>query len=389
MTNKNSRKLIIATITSLALFATVALCASQTTVIASRGLETKAATLINGIDLEQTTNPPYFVQAGNQLKYTLNVTNAYGLDLHLTITDTLPTDVTTNAQSAGTILLPGGKLVWTPTITRSETWTQQVVVTVENAYAGPLTNVVEVTSLEGPYTTSTHLNIAALDISRVFLPLITKNRYLKTGELLSNPGFEGIGVPVDNTLPNHDNWTRDTFNGAIYAGIFTPEGWVTWWEEGIYGRPECKVIPNEYPFNSYPNRIYQGYYSGMCFTFFRPQHAGYYQRVENLKPGAVVEGSYYAHAWSCDEDIVVSCGDPEAFSFRVGIDPDGGTDPFSNNILWSAEHYIYDVYDRVGPIQAVVGENGAVTFFLRSYAKWPNKHNDAYWDNPTLVYVEP
>jgi LysM repeat protein len=206
--------------------------------------------------------------------------------------------------------------------------------------------------------------------------------------LLVNPGFEGIGKPLDNSAPNYNNWTRDTFTGVQYGEIFTPEGWVTWWQEGDYGRPECKVIPNEAPFNQSPVRIYQGYYSGMCFTFFRRQNAGYYQVVRNVSAGTVVEASYAAHAWSCGEDTSgTSCGDPYAFYFRVGIDPNGGTDPFSSNIVWSQAYYYYDKYGIVGPVQATVGPSGAVTFFTQFYAKWPNKHNDAYSDNMSLKVV--
>ncbi|MCU0521109.1 MAG: LysM peptidoglycan-binding domain-containing protein [Anaerolineae bacterium] len=206
--------------------------------------------------------------------------------------------------------------------------------------------------------------------------------------LLVNPGFEGIGKPVDNALPNYDNWTRSTFTGAVYGEIFTPEGWVTWWQEGEFKRPECKVIPNEAPFNGTPSRIYQGYYSGMCFTFFGKQNAGYYQVVRNIPAGSVVQGSFYAHSWSCTEDEpVASCGDPNQFYFRVGIDPNGGTDPFSGSIAWSGQVFHPDVYGYVGPVQATVGASGAATLFVQAYGKWPNKHNDAYFDSPSLSIV--
>ena len=206
--------------------------------------------------------------------------------------------------------------------------------------------------------------------------------------LLVNPGFEGIGRPVDNSTPNSGNWTRDTFNGAQYGEIYTPEGWVTWWQEGEFKRPECKVIPNEAPFNVDPKRVYQGYYSGMFFTFFGKQNAGYFQVVRNIEPGATLEAKFFAHAWSCNEDNPpLSCGDPNSFYFRVGIDPNGGTDPFSGNIVWSAPYFIYDKYGQVGPVQATAGASGAVTMFMQFYGKWPNKHNDAYSDNPSLVVL--
>jgi len=208
--------------------------------------------------------------------------------------------------------------------------------------------------------------------------------------LVANPGLEGIGLPTNNTQSNYGNWTRATFSGAEYGEIFTPEGWVTWWQEGDFKRPECKVIPNEHPFNSTPNRIYQGYYSGMCFTFYGKQNAGYYQVVRNIPANSVVQGSFYAHAWSCSESTPpTSCGDPNAFFFRVGIDPNGGTDPFAAGIVWSANYYHYDSYGLVGPVEATVGAGGVATIFTQNYGKWPNKHNDAYVDNISLVLMAP
>ncbi|MFP4394647.1 MAG: LysM peptidoglycan-binding domain-containing protein [Anaerolineales bacterium] len=204
--------------------------------------------------------------------------------------------------------------------------------------------------------------------------------------LLKNPGFEGIGRPVNNSSPNSNNWTRDTFTGTPYGEIFTPEGWVTWWQEGEFKRPECKVVPNEHPFSADPVRIYDGYYSGMCFTFFGKQNAGYFQVVRDIPPGSVVEGSFYAHAWACGEDDngALSCAEPHAFYFQVGIDPNGGTDPFSSNVVWSDPYYHYDKFGLVGPVQATVGEAGAATLFMRAYGKWQLKHNDAYMDNASL-----
>ncbi|HEC33098.1 MAG TPA: hypothetical protein ENI37_00075, partial [Chloroflexi bacterium] len=74
--------------------------------------------------------------------------------------------------------------------------------------------------------------------------------------LLKNPGFEGISCnPASPPGWCYDNWNRDTFNGMPYGEIYTPQGWVTFWSEGTnpadgrpFGRPECKVIPNQDPF---------------------------------------------------------------------------------------------------------------------------------------------
>jgi LysM repeat protein len=233
---------------------------------------------------------------------------------------------------------------------------------------------------------------AGLPVSQVQAAEIAAPVQQTGTNLLTNPGFEGIGQPVTNSSPNPDNWTRDTFSGAQYGEIYTPAGWVTWWEEGEFKRPECKVIPNQHPFNAEPNRIYEGYYSGMCFSFFGKQHAGYYQVVRDIPPGSQVQASFYAHAWTSNKDNPPTTdpdGDPYAFYFRVGVDPNGGTDPFSSSIVWSSPYYNYDEYALVGPLQTTVGETGAATIFLEAYGKWPNKHNDAYMDNASLQILSP
>lgn len=343
---------------------------------------------ISNILIQQET-PSRMVQAGSRMTYTLNVKLAWPQSAHLVITNTLPQYVQLDAATAGTVLLPGGKLVWTTVISpNTEGWTRQIPVTVATGYTGLLTNTVKVTGNDGLSAESSYVVKSVLALHNLYLPLMLK-QHINTGNLLSNPGFEGIGISVDNDAPNYGNWTRDTFNGIPYGEIFTPEGWVTWWSEDGYKRPECKVIPNEAPFTMDPPRIYQGYYSGLCFTFFGTQLAGYYQVVPYLQAGAEIEGWYYAHAWACDIDSPgYSCGPADAFSFQVGIEPSGGTDPFSDSIIWSEPYYIYDTFERVGPIQATVGAAGKVTFFLRAHGIYQFKHNDAYWDNPTLVYVQ-
>ncbi|MBN1956098.1 MAG: LysM peptidoglycan-binding domain-containing protein [Anaerolineae bacterium] len=217
--------------------------------------------------------------------------------------------------------------------------------------------------------------------------------------LLQNPGFEGITCRPDSPPGRcYDNWTRDTFNGIPYGEIFTPQGWVTFWSEGPnpftgdnYGRPECKVIENAGAAVGPPARIRSGAYSVQQFGFYRSIDSGVYQVVGGLSPGAVVQASAYAHAWSCDDDPIegaYSCGDQYNMLFQVGIDPTGATNPWGPTVVW-ASGYSYDEYRLIGPVQATVGDSGTVTVFLHALAKWSYKHNDAYWDDASLVYVTP
>lgn len=90
------------------------------------------------------------VQFGGQLTYTIHVTNTGNVTLTATITDTLPSHITTGATPGGTLFLPGGTIVWPGVfITPSEVWTESFAVTIEVGYEEPLLNVVQVTTEEG------------------------------------------------------------------------------------------------------------------------------------------------------------------------------------------------------------------------------------------------
>jgi uncharacterized repeat protein (TIGR01451 family) len=117
---------------------------------------------------------PDLVQPGDQLTYTISVANTGNVDLHATITDTLPVSVTLGGTSGGTVILPNGRtaIVWTAVITApGGLWTGMIVVTVDEGQQGPLTNQVEVTTEEGAAGKA----IAIVNARKVYLPLVLRN----------------------------------------------------------------------------------------------------------------------------------------------------------------------------------------------------------------------
>jgi uncharacterized repeat protein (TIGR01451 family) len=111
------------------------------------------------------------VHPGEQLTYTIAVTNTGDLDLRATITDTLPAHVTTGRTAGGTTVLPGGKLVWTAVVTApGDVWRETVVVTAEEDYEGPLVNLVEVTTKEGATGRATVI----VNAHKAYLPLLLR-----------------------------------------------------------------------------------------------------------------------------------------------------------------------------------------------------------------------
>ncbi len=232
----------------------------------------------------------------------------------------------------------------------------------------------------------THVTIIDAEDSFQFLPFII---YLNPPQpiptdLLLNSGFE-------------DGFSHDTYNGSYLYNVLTPMNWVMWWEDEPSSVqypmhvPEVRPIPNEAIYTWPVPRIRSGHYAIQMFRTWGRYRAGFYQQVQNLTPGWQAYFSYHAHAWSCGDDPPhpLSCDDPYAFYFQAGIDPTGGTDPWSDNIVWSDHFYIYDAYDMVGPINAPVGTEGKVTLYTLAYARYAVKFNDAYFDDAALALEQP
>jgi hypothetical protein len=70
---------------------------------------------------------------------------------------------------------------------------------------------------------------------------------------------------------------------------------------------------------------------------------------------------------------------------RVGIDPGGGTDPFSNSIIWSAYFNPLDQW-QLACVEAAA-EGDIVTVYLWASPDGPRQNQDVYWDDASLVLL--
>ena len=200
------------------------------------------------------------------------------------------------------------------------------------------------------------------------------------------------------------------------GNVFTPPGWVCWFrhQEGVWAQPEGRDA-----WARNPDRMRGGAKGYVLFTFHKAHDAGLYQQV-NVAPGTNLRFSAWVHAWSNHADLQrpndfphpddpnwsdgagyekvawpegsqPPIGDAQHdartnFTFWVGIDPTGGTNPLSGSVVWSQGWHIYNGYVQELSVQTVA-QSGTVTVFVRSRTKWPFKHNDAYWDDARLDQI--
>lgn len=211
--------------------------------------------------------------------------------------------------------------------------------------------------------------------------------------LLLNPGFESPYVKQCC----HTEQTY--FPGTPIDEVQVANGWFGWWQPAdldpehpgschdkpapciAWHRPEwreanCGAVC--------ANRIRTGNNAQKYFTFWSVHDAGMYQQVSGIRPGALLRFSVYMQGWSTNAAYGLS-DKAQSMNMRVGIDPTGGANGFSPNIIWSAPNDVYDTWGLY--VIEAVARSSTVTVFTRSRPVYPVQHNDVYIDDASLVVV--
>ncbi|HET7377612.1 MAG TPA: LysM domain-containing protein [Anaerolineae bacterium] len=240
--------------------------------------------------------------------------------------------------------------------------------------------------------------------------------------LLTNPGLEGhynqqCSVTRDNTpwvavLPPCDPSNYDYAQYTLWATAQVPFGWSAWWRQpykdtndpNYYVTPDnCdwskKSTPSECvpyhnpefrdtaggPQDTGPSRRMEGDNSQKYFTFYTVHEAGLYQVVSGVTPGQNLRFSIYMEAWSNNaNDPWHSNGQP-TMGMQVGIDPYGGNNPWSSNIIWAPVQESFDHFSQF-TVEAVA-QNSVVSVWTKSHPFFPQQHNDVYVDAGSLNVV--
>ncbi len=191
-----------------------------------------------------------------------------------------------------------------------------------------------------------------------------------------------IRYPAGNLLRNAQFEEGFSVRGALEVAI--AEGWHPWWqegpgqEEGYNRRPEYKPEDAEIYGT---RRVRSGRFSQKYFNTYATHNAGIFQQV-NVVPGGHCTFSIWVQVWSSQDSNPDTVVEPGHYRVAVGIDPYGGTDWRSANIVWSEPRVDYNVWMQLS-VSAIV-QRDIVTVFVRGFPEYRVKFNDSYWDDAEL-----
>jgi len=184
--------------------------------------------------------------------------------------------------------------------------------------------------------------------------------------LLQNPGFE-----------------EGTYTQA--SNIEAPTGWSAWYisQDGGSTPERCTLWEQpRFQLNGGSGVPHSGSYAANYYTLWASHNAGYYQKVSGVSAGKIYRFSIYGYTISRQEDDDSSTS---GTGMWVGIDPTGGTDATSGNIIWSGN---YNIQNSHGQLQIEAEAKGdSITVFTRTQPVWCLDHNDAFWDDASLTEV--
>ena len=226
-------------------------------------------------------------------------------------------------------------------------------------------------------------------------------------------------VPLVPATPTPVPPLPSNLSNGDFEGDFVCDGGATCvaedWNYGFVNPPACD--PDDEgcyitcPFNCLNERGKCGFDTG-CY-WMRPEfawtnHAAYWYRVHSgtkaqrwfgwgrqewgwiwrqaeVEPGKLYEFSAWFQAWMCTNPDLCLGGRlsdlPAKMHLRVGIDPTGGTDILSPDIVWT-EIEAFDSWSRAGVMAVATGDT--MTVFISSRADW----TDRVWRISSDVYVD-
>lgn len=188
------------------------------------------------------------------------------------------------------------------------------------------------------------------------------------------------------TLDPNTNYLQDpSFEGA-YTGrdgpdFNIPAAWQGFYIESPREYEWQNIRPFAFPHITAPE-IQDGRQSLNFTRDYGTFTAVVYQQV-SVPVGITVRGSAWSWVHTCDPQPAICNSEASSNArVRIGIDPTGGTNVYSGNIVWSGFATPHDRWEQLNVSARASG--GTVTLFLYGTQDLPKGLNRLYWDNAGL-----
>lgn len=171
---------------------------------------------------------PEPVLSGNQLTYLYRVNNTGNLDLHGTVTASVPATLSSM-----------GVMTWNNvTIPQGQSWTAQLQLPVPASYAGPLPTTMRVQTLEGVQATARYTATAEVPQAGVSAAIAAPAGAVNAGNTIRytlyvrNTGNVDLEVRITNTLPAQVTLlSTEASPTQVWTRNITPKGsWIYWYD---------------------------------------------------------------------------------------------------------------------------------------------------------------
>jgi len=211
--------------------------------------------------------------------------------------------------------------------------------------------------------------------SLVYLPVLRRDPCQIERRTLGNPDMEESFCEIEGYQP---------YPG--YENIFVAPWWTPFWNHdfdpstGENRQPEFG--PTDRSYRLYSGAVSQqiGISGGGAFE------AGVYQIVQGTFPGEVMRFRMWGQGWnqywpnvnSVDERVS-DYQEKDGLRFRIGIDPYGGEDYTSPNIVWSEMQDPYDAWHQFEVIATAQAYQVSVWLYAHP-SQWQMRWNESFWD---------
>ena len=195
----------------------------------------------------------------------------------------------------------------------------------------------------------------------------------------------GLGfVQAQDTNLLRDGGFDGNFTSRGRADLNIPSDWSIWVADTPHTTDWMNLPVVAYPANGPDPVPHSGAHSLNLNKGYATFTAAVYQQV-SVANGANVTAAAWAFLRTCKipdgASKCTSVTDSNAFT-RIGIDPNGGTNPFDSDVVWSANALPHETWLQMNVSATATGST--VTLFLYATQQWPEQINEVLWDDASL-----